>query len=67
MGDRLDRDYPLGFCFFALIKPLDFRFIANRKVGGFDEGPRQVFVPILDVTNALFLAVTHLFTVDKIT
>jgi len=62
-GDRLDRDHPLGFCFLALIKPLDLGFIANGKVGGFDEGLSQVFVTILDVTSTLFLA-THLFTVD---
>ena len=49
---------------FALIISPDHGLIANGKVGGFNEGPAQILVPVLRVAGPFAYAVAHMRTAD---
>ena len=49
MGHGLQRHEDIGLGVFALIELANLRFIAHRKVGGFDKRPGQVRIAILRV------------------
>lgn len=62
MGYGLQRHEDIGLGEFALIELANLRFIAHRKVGGFDKRPGQVLIAILRVPLPLPLLIAQLPT-----
>ena len=63
MRHRFGRYRSAALGFLLLIETFGLRAIAHRKVGGLDEGPREVFVAALPVALSFLLAVRDSLTV----
>ena len=62
MRHRLERHNPFGLRLLSLIETLNLGTKPDRKVGRLDKRPAEIFVAVLGVALAFFLAVADLLT-----